>query len=98
MDASCVQGHQKANKKRCVRKQIQANASQEGSVATHLAPKGLLPYPAALRGRAKRRRSQKEAGTPTGRCLGARKLRGKKDGEFKTEKFLPSGRGYSVKK
>ena len=41
-EANSIQGHQKANREICVRMQIQANASQEGSVATHLAPKDLL--------------------------------------------------------
>ena len=58
-----IQGQQVAARKRCVRMQLQANAAQKGGVATHLAPKGLLPFTAALRGSAGRRSSQKEAGT-----------------------------------
>ena len=57
----------------CVRKQIQAEASQKGGGAAHLAPQSLLPVPAALRGSAGRRKSQKEAGSTELHYHGARK-------------------------
>ena len=62
----------------CVRKQIQAEASQKGGGAAHLAPQSLLPVPAALRWSAGRRKSQKEAGSTELHYHGARRLRGYK--------------------
>ena len=60
----------------CVRKQIQAEASQKGGGAAHLAPQSLLPVPAALRGSAGRRKSQKEAGSTELHYHGTRRLQG----------------------